>query len=196
MGFGPVLSAAGSVLGAVGSIAGGQAGAGAAGANAQMMEYQAQIARNNAIIANQMAEHEAQVGMEQAGRKSMEGAAQGGAIKAGFAASGIDPNTGSAARVGVSQRELNKLDVETVLSNAQQKVYGYRAQAANFGAQAGLDTMQENRLWGEVPSDITGGWLRGASSLLSGASSLPFGGGGGFTQGNYTGFAAGTGTAP
>lgn len=186
MGFASTaLSAGSSILGAVGAINQGSAAASAAGQNARMSEYQAQVARNNKIIAEQNAEHEAQVGMEQAGRKSMEGAATGAKIKVGIASSGIDPNTGSAARVQESQREINKLDTETVLNNSQQKVYGYRAQAANFDAQAGLDTLQENLQWNQVSPDITGGYLKAGATLLSGASSFSgFGGGG--TTGNST----------
>lgn len=188
MGFASAaLSVGSSILGAVGSISQGNAAAAAAGQNARMSEYQAQVARNNQIIANQNAEHEAEVGVEQAGRKSMEGAATGAKIKVATAANGIDPNSGSAARVAVSQREIAKLDTETVLNNSQQKVYGYRAQAANFGAQGGLDTMQENLQWNQVGSDITGGYLKAGSTLLSGASSM-FGGGGG--GGGFTGNAA------
>lgn len=187
MGFASAaLSVGSSILGAVGSIAGGNAAGAAAGQNARMSEYQAQVSRNNQIIANQNAEHEAEVGMEQAGRKSMEGAATGARIKTGIVASGIDPNTGSAARVQQSQRELSTLDTETVLNNSQQKVYGYRAQAANFGAQAGLDTQQEDLQWNQVGSDISGGYLKAGATLLSGASSFlgPTGGAGGGTSPN------------
>lgn len=198
MGFASTaLSVGGSILGAVGSIASGNAAAGAAGENARMAEYQAQVARNNQAIANQNAETEAEVGVEQANRKSMEGAAVGARIKAAFAASGVDPNTGSARRVAVSQRELSNLDTQTVMQNAERKVYGYRVQAANFGAQAGLNTMQENLDWSQVSPDITGGYLKAGSTLLSGASSLiGGGGGGGGGDGGTSTLLAGGGTAP
>lgn len=179
MGFASsALSIGSTILGAVGAINQGNASAAAAGENARMAEYQAQVARNNQIIANQNAEHEAEVGIEQAGRKSMEGAATTAAIKTAQAASGIDPNTGSAARVGTSARMLSKLDAMTVEQRSQEKVYGYRVQAANFGAQAGLDTQQENLFWNQVSPDTTGGYLKAGATLLSGASSM-FGGGGG-----------------
>lgn len=198
MGFASAaLSAGSAILGAVGAINQGNAAAGAAGQNARMAEYQAQVARNNKIIAEQNAEHEAEVGIEQAGRKSMEGAAVGGAIKAGQAASGIDPNSGSAARVGVSQRMLSKLDTMTTEQRSQEKVYGYRVQAANFGAQAGLDTAQENLFWNQVSPDITGGYLKAGATLLSGASSMFSGSGGGGGEGGGGGFGGSPGgTAP
>jgi hypothetical protein len=191
-------SVAGAAMSAASSISQGNAAAAAAGQNARMSEYQAQVARNNQIIANQNAEHEAEVGMEQAGRKSQEGAAVGAKIKAATAANGIDPNSGSAARVAQSQREIAKLDTETVLNNSQQKVYGYRAQAANFGGQAGLDTEQENLQWNQVGSDISGGYLKAGGTLLSSASSIigGSGGGGGGDANAIATLSAGGGTAP
>jgi hypothetical protein len=44
------------------------------------------------------------------------------------AASGVDVNTGFAATVQESQRELSKLESETTLSDAELQAWGYRNQ--------------------------------------------------------------------
>jgi hypothetical protein len=180
----------------MGAIQQGNAQAAAAQANAQNAAYQAAVARNNEIIANQQAEHETQVGVEQASRKAQEGAAKMAATRAAIGASGVDVNTGSAKDVQVSERELNKLDAETVLSNAQEKAYGYRSNAANFGAQAGLYGRQAGQYSNEAGYDTTAGYLKAGGTLLAGASVLPskwFSGSTTGTEDNLSGFSVGGG---
>ena len=164
MAFLPVIAAvagiAGAGISAVGMVEQGQATANAA-------NYNAQVARNNALIAGQNAEYATNAGLEKADIAARKGAAAGGRIKAAQAASGIDVNTGSAVDVQEGQRETSKLDAETVLNNAQLEAYGYRTQATGFTAQAGLDTAQAEQA--PIGADI------GATgSLLSNASSLGF----------------------
>jgi hypothetical protein len=180
---GAVAAVVSTAVSVVGAIQQGNAASAAAQANAQQAAYQAQIARNNQIIANQQAEHETEVGQEQAARKSQEGAAKQALTRAGLAASGVDVNTGSAKDVQVSERELNKLDAETVLSNAQEKAYGYRSQAANFGAQAGQYALQGGRYSNEAGYDTTAGYLKAWGTLASAASVIPWNKFGGQTTG-------------
>lgn len=188
----PFISAGAGVLGAgisaIGAIGAGNASSQAAQANAAASYYQSQVAQNNKQIALQNAENAAQVGVEQTARKSMENAAKMGLVRTGIAASGVAANTGSAKNVQVGQRELGQLDAETVLSNAQQKVYGYKVQAANFQDQANLDIAGGQRQSNEAAYDSTAGYLKGASTLLSSASLLP--------AGLFTGGGGGTDTPP
>lgn len=148
----------GAVVSAVGTIGAGQAAA----ANAN---YQAQVAQNNATIANQNAQHALEAGQANAEQKSLQGAAQIGAIKADEAANGVDVNSGSALDVQTSQRELNKLGTLNTENAAQLTAYGYRAQASQYLAQAQLDQTEANQA-----SDSS--YLSAAGSLLGGASSI------------------------
>ena len=89
MGVDPIsmlLIGATAGLKAIGSISGGYA------AQAEA-NYQAQVADYNKKIASQVGSIEAENSM-------MKTRAKAGAIKSGFAASGVDVNTGSAADVG------------------------------------------------------------------------------------------------
>jgi hypothetical protein len=120
--------------------------------------FQGQVARNNAIIAQQNADYARQAGSEQASIASRKGAAEGGKIKAAQAANGLDVNSGSALDVQAGERETNRLDAETVLNNAELTAYGYTTQSNNFKAQA--------------QQDETAGDIGAVSSLLDKASSL------------------------
>lgn len=154
-------------LAAVGTAASIGATAARANAESQAASYQAQVARNNAIIANQQADAEILAGQRQAEIQSMQTAAKVAKIRAAFGARGVDVNSGSAVDVQASEREIGKIDSETALSNAQQKAYGYRSRASGYTAQAGLYDQKR----GSIPE--AAGWEIGGT-LLSRASSLPF----------------------
>jgi hypothetical protein len=151
---------AGSAIGAGGSILGGIASGNSAA-------YQAQVARNNAIIAGQNATFAVAAGEQQASNTSMKGGAQIGTIKANQGASGVDVNTGSNVNVVNSQREVNRLNTATVMSNAERQAYGYRVAAVSDTAQAQLDQQTAEQ------APIAGG-LAAGGQLLSGASGLAF----------------------
>ena len=148
----------GAGISAIGTVEQGQATANAA-------NYSAQVARNNAVIANQNADYAIAAGQQKAATESMKNAATMGKIKTAQAASGIDVNTGSAAKVQAGAREIGALDTATVLNNAELQAYGYRSQATSFKAQAGLDTLQAEQA--PLGADIAA-----AGGLLSGASSV------------------------
>lgn len=155
-----VAGVAGAGMTAAGTLSSGFAASNAA-------SYQAQVARNNAQIAQQNADYAIAAGQAKASTESLKGAAIGGKIKAAQAASGVDVNTGSAVDVQMSQREQEKLDTETTLHNSQLTAYGYRTQATNFEAESKLDEMKAD-------SAKTGAILGATGSLLGSASSLGF----------------------
>jgi F0F1-type ATP synthase membrane subunit c/vacuolar-type H+-ATPase subunit K len=142
----PALSVIGAGIGAVGQIQSGM--------------YQGQVADNNAKIAAQNAEYARESGQQQAAVTSMKGASKVAHVKAAQAASGIDVNTGSAADVTTGEREVAKLDVDTVLNNAELQAYGYTTQQASFKAQA--------------QQDRTAAIIGATGDLFSAASSLDF----------------------
>ena len=156
MAFAPILGILGGVISAVGTIAGGIA-------QSNALKYQAQVAQNNAIIANQNAQYAIEAGQQKAAAQSLKEAEVGGAIKAAQAANNVDVNTGSNKEVQISQRMLGKLNTETQLSNAQLTAYGYRSQATNYQAQSQLYAY-------EAPQAETAGFLGGAGQIFGAAS--------------------------
>lgn len=144
--------------------------------------YQAQIARNNAISAERNAQYATEAGAEQGLIQSMKGASKLAAIKTKQAANGVDINRGSAVDVREGEAEGSQLDVQTIQHNALLKAYGYRTQAVSDEAQAGLDVK-------EGAADVTAsryeavGGLLGAASSVAGKWGSSIGGGGGGTDG-------------
>jgi len=156
----PPLALGGALIQGIGSLENGIATGRAAA-------YEAQVARNNAIIAQQNAAAAGAAGGVQAQATSLRSAATGGLIKAGQAASNIDVNSGSAVEVQASQRQLGELDAETAMHNAALQAYGYQTQATGYTAQAGL-------YGAEAEQAPIGGVLDATGNLLSNASNIGF----------------------
>lgn len=155
---GLVLSAAGTAATVVGQQQAGQASANAA-------RYQAQVADNNAILAQQKAQQETAAGEQRAANEALKTRAQVGAIKAAQGASGVDVNDGSAVDVRSSAAELGQLNALTTRANAENQAYGYQTAATSYEAQADLD---RSRASSAISGANAGAW----GSLLSGASSV------------------------
>jgi hypothetical protein len=160
--IGGIVSAAGTVYAGI--------------AQKQSLDYQSQVAANNAITAQQNAKYAIEAGAEKTAAVSLQEAERGGEIKAAQAASGTDVNTGSNKDVQVSQRELGKLN------KAQQIAYGYRTQATNFQAQSQLYGYEAPQA--EIGADI------GAAGQVFGAAAKWYGptpGGSPYNTANPTG---------
>jgi hypothetical protein len=144
---------------------------------ASAANYQAQVAKNNAIVSSRNANAAIAAGQVQSQAVSLRSAAQGGQIKAAQAANNINTSSKSAIGVQESQRETGELDTLTAMNNAALQAYGYQVQGANFNAQAGL----EQSIAGQAPIasalNFGGNALDKAPSI--GSNWLNFGGGGG-----------------
>lgn len=154
----PVLTAIGAGVSAISTVAGGIA-------SRNQANYQAEIAKNNQTIALQNAVRAEQAGMVQTEAQGRKGAARMAGIKTGQAAAGLNVNTGTPVDVQVGQREINQLDTETVLNNAELHAYGYRTQAMNFDAE---ERAQRAKADNAVPASL----LKAGGGLLANASAL------------------------
>jgi hypothetical protein len=158
MAFAPVLGLIGAGVSAFGAIEGGIA-------QRNSLNYQSQIAKNNAITAGQNSVYAEHAGETQAAQTSLKSAAQQAKIKGSLAANGVDVNSGSAVDVQESAREAGKQDTETTMANANLAAYGYRTQAASFDAQSALDkSAADNAVPGAILG-ATGGLLSNASAI-------------------------------
>ncbi len=139
--------------------------ANSADAARQNAAYQAAVARNNQIIAEQNADYAAKAGASAVTRQQLRERDRVSGITAALGASGFDVNTGSPAKVRSSASEIGQLDVENEAQKAALNVYGFRSQATNYGAQAGLYRQ-------EADQASTAGLFSAGGSLLSGFGSL------------------------
>jgi hypothetical protein len=152
MSFAPIMQAVGSLIG--GFTQGAQS------------SYQAQIAKNNSIIARQNAVRSAIAGGNDVEAMGLRNAQAQGGLRASLAASGVDVNSGSAANVQTSERLINSLDTATLANNEALKVYGYETQSVDYKAQEKLDNAESI----EAP---IGGLFGAAGSYLSNAPNVP-----------------------
>lgn len=128
-------------------------------------DYQAQVATNNATIADQNAKSAVAAGNAQAEQQRMKTNAIIGAQVAAQASSGLDTGSGSPLDVRTSTKELGELDVLTIRNNAARQAYGYQSQSNSFAAQSGLDLATG-------ANAATAGQISSVSSILGGASSV------------------------
>ena len=138
--------------------------------------YQAQVAANNATVAAQNAQYSASATAAQVQQSGERSRQQLSGVRAGIAANNIDVNSGSAADVQQSQREVGQLNTNTVANRGALQVYGYQTQKANFQAESNLDEEEAKTAW-------LGGALKGAGQFAEmdpgafGGTGFPSGGG-------------------
>lgn len=160
MALGTVATVAGAANQASGQIAQGNA------AN-EMAQYRAQVAKNNAKLAEGDASYAIQAGKLESYNQGMKNAAHLGNVKASQAASGVDVNRGSAVDVRSGEAATGAQEQQNIESNADRKAYGYRRQSADYTAEAGLD--ERGGYNAQVAARNEAG-----STVLGAASSLAF----------------------
>ena len=152
-------------------------------AAAAQAQYQAQMARHNAELARRQAEHARIRGGVAVDQARLENARLRGTQIAAFAASGVDPTSGSPLGVIGDTAALGAIDAETIRSNHEREAWEYEVQASNFGAEAGLRLSQASAaramtpllvgqtLLGSAPG-IVDRWrqYRGSTADLGGAA--------------------------
>ncbi len=136
-----ILSLAGTLVGGAVSMLGQMQQQQAAQAQAN---YQAQVARNNKIIADQNAAYSRQAAAAQESRQNEKTAALVGAARAAQASNGLDVNSGSALDVQSSAEMLGQLDAASIRSAGARQARAYEDQGRGFQDQAGLYALQAN----------------------------------------------------
>lgn len=152
------LLVASTVVSAYGAYEQGQAGKRAG-------EYQAQVAKNNQLIAQQYAQREEQKGIVEEQAKRQQTAQQEGAIQAIAAGNGLDVSSGSPWRLQIDTAQLGELDASTIRNNAALAAYGYRVKGMNFGAEADLASAR-------ATESSRAGALGAFSSIIGGSAGV------------------------
>lgn len=163
MGISEVLLIASLAATAAGGVTSAMGAKQSASAQANSAKYNAEIDTQNAAQALQNANFSIAAGEAQTGIQGQQNRAQMGAIKSQEAASGVDINSGSAADVQQSAREIGQENALTIRSNAVKEAYGYGVQAQGFKEEAQLGTAQAG--YAEQAGNI------GVASSLLGATS-------------------------
>lgn len=101
--------------------------------------YQAQVAKENARIAENNAAVERQQGIEEARLQRIKTAQAIGSQKTAMAANGVDVTQGTALDVIEDTATMGELDALQTRYNYERKALSYEATANNFSNQANLD---------------------------------------------------------
>lgn len=178
--MGVIGSVIGAGVNAIGSIAQGAAAA-------KEAQYQAAIARNNAVIARKNATYSLVKGQREEQSYRIRGAALISALRARFGASGAEVNIGSPVQVTSGAVMIQELDALTIRNNAAREAWNYEVEARNFEAQSELNEMQADNA-------MMSGVIGAASSLVQGVSSVSPKWGSWRSQTPYTPISYGPGT--
>lgn len=154
--FGTAAQGFGAISSAVGVYYGAQA-------QKSAIEFQAQTARANAVLAEKSAQSVELQGEAQAHKIQLQTKALVGTQRASMAANGVDLYEGSAGRIQTDTKLLGELDAETAHANAIRAAWGYRTQGTNYSNQALFENAQASGI-----SPFSAGF----SSLLGSASTV------------------------
>ena len=149
---------AGTALSTFGAYQQGQAASDAA-------EYNAAVARNNNIIAGQLATDALARGKIKEKQQRLLTERLKGKQRTAIASSGIVVDEGTALDVLMETAELGELDALTIRSNAEREAHGFRVRGRSFASQADL-------LEARAEGAGTAGEIAAAGTLLSGAGTV------------------------
>lgn len=126
---------ASTALGVMGSVQQGQAASSQAA-------YQAQVARNNAILAERAAKDAEDRGRVAALNQRNRTKQLIGRQRAQLAANGVLVDRGSALDIVADTAQIGETDALTIENNADREAANYRAQGSNFTADAQLSLLR------------------------------------------------------
>lgn len=140
-------------------------------------EYNAQLQKRNADVADMQAKDAIQRGEVEEKQFRLNVSKLKGQQRAGFGASGAVVDSGSSLDVLKDTAEFGELDALTIRHNAAVEAWGFKNQAANFTGQADLSRLQKRSAGFAAGSTlITGaGQVAGQATTYAGAGA--FGGG-------------------
>lgn len=160
-----------------GITAAGQAQAGAS--NAAQYKYRAGVAELNAKIARQNSDYAIEAGGTQAERAGLTTGFTIARQKVAQSGNGFDVNSGSAAAVRDSTRDIGIVDQNTIRTNAGRKALSFRNQAIGLDAEAQGSLMAGENAKTAARYAVAGTLIGTASSVASkwAQGSQVFGGG-------------------
>ncbi len=158
-----VSAAASTAMGVVSGVQ--QANA----AKAQM-NYQADVNKRNAKIAQANADMKRQEGIEESRLQKIRNLQKVGAQQAAMAANGIDVSSGTALDVVEDTAAMGELDALTTRYNAETQAQAYERQANNLTNQANMDIISGQNAYKSGITGTIGSGFKGLGDTASVAS--------------------------
>ena len=161
------------VTGIVSSVLGTTMGvvSGIQNSNAQkaQADYQAEVARQNARIANQNASNERQEGIEEARLTRMKNLQKVASQQSSLAANNVDISSGTALDIVEDTATMGELDALNTRYNSETRANAYEQQANNYNNQAQLDAITGQNVY---KSNVINALAKGFGGLSSDFSSI------------------------
>lgn len=154
--IGTALMVGGALLGGAGQIA-------SASAQSKAAQYNAQVQRNNAELADRQAKNALDAGTREEQKQKAMTQQLMSKQQASMAANGVDVQFGSPLDLMVDTAKLGAVDALTIRTNAYRNYDDTRNQAVSSRNQASLYDM-------EAKNSRTAGMLGALSSVLTGAA--------------------------
>ena len=151
-----IASVVGTGMSVIGSLQQGQA------AKAQA-NYQAQVSRNNAKIAEWQAQDAEQRGLEQEREHRRNVQRLMGSQQAAIGGSGFEIGDITSQDLLSDTAMMGEADAWTIKNNAAREAWGYRVQGSNFSTEAEMNKVAGKRA-------ARAGIMQAGTDLLSGAS--------------------------
>ena len=129
--------------------------------------YQAEVARNNAKIAQANADQQRQEGIEESRLQRIKTLQAIGKQQTAMAANGIDISSGTALDIIEDTSAMGELDALTTRYNSETQAIAYEQQANNFTNQANLDVFAGENAY---RSGVTNAISTGVNGLGNAAS--------------------------
>lgn len=165
-----VALAAGAIAGVAGSVVGGVSSYQQGQQQQAYYNYQAQVAEENAKIAQNNAALERQQGIEESRLQRIKTAQAVGAQQTAMAANGIDVTQGTALDVIEDTAAMGELDALQTRYNYERKALQYEQQANNFTNQSNLDVIAGQNAYSAGKMNALASGLDGVSKAGSVAS--------------------------
>lgn len=130
-----------------------------------MFKYQAQIDKNNAVMADRQAEDALARGQEEERKHRIKiGLLKGSQINA-FASNGVTVDSGTPLDVLGDTAEAGELEALTIRNNADREEWGYRVQGSNYRNSASMQTAGASNA-------MSSGYTSAVGTVLSGAGTV------------------------
>ncbi|MCD8352437.1 MAG: hypothetical protein LUC93_17675 [Planctomycetaceae bacterium] len=152
-----VMGLFGLGLGVAGTVTNSYAAYQQAKADKLAAEWNAQIMRDNADLNDKLAGIELEKGQHEVAIAKRDGALLIESQRAGFAASGVKVDTGSALDVVAEQAGRNQYDQDMIEYNSKMSAWGYNVEAANLRQQAAMTASTGRNPWAAAGSSLLGG---------------------------------------
>lgn len=134
-------------------------------AAADAAAYNAAVARNNQMLADEAAADAIKRGEVEAELKRREIEQLKGRQRVALAASGQVVDTGSALDVTTDTEALGKFEELRIRNNAAREALGYQTEGMNYAAKAGLESLSGAQAKSQAKTAVFGSLVSGAGSV-------------------------------